>query len=384
MGLDLSGGTGDRLPHSRILVWCADVPWRIGGLDLWRRALYSACRAGFERVLIVAPFSAATIRGALARDPRLESRQWEVVGPDQWLDRVRGDDGRWVVLPDRWIVDAAYLRELAAARGEPAAVAADGPFSADAGTLAALGADGWTPEGRGPRMTQTLAEPALYEHVASAADVARAEEALFRSLGRNAGNAFARYVDRAMSRAISRRLARWPITPNQITWFSMGLGVAGALLLLQPTYAFGLFGCALFLASTILDGCDGEIARLKFQESPAGAKLDVIGDNVVHALLFPCVALRAYFADPTGPYLWLGAVALAGVAVSWLAVYFVIVRGRASARTTAFFEAFANREFAYGLFALAAIGKLHWFVWGTAIGVWAFALGLLTLGVRDR
>jgi len=42
MGLDLSGGTGDRLPHSRILVWCADVPWRIGGLDLWRRALYSA------------------------------------------------------------------------------------------------------------------------------------------------------------------------------------------------------------------------------------------------------------------------------------------------------------------------------------------------------
>jgi 1L-myo-inositol 1-phosphate cytidylyltransferase / CDP-L-myo-inositol myo-inositolphosphotransferase len=187
-----------------------------------------------------------------------------------------------------------------------------------------------------------------------------------------------------MSRAISRRLARWPITPNQITWFSMGLGVAGALLLLQPTYAFGFLGCALFLASTILDGCDGEIARLKFQESPAGAKLDVIGDNIVHALLFPCVALRAYFADPTGPYLWLGAVALAGVAVSWLAVYFVIVRGRASARTTAFFEAFANREFAYGLFALAVIGKLHWFVWGTAIGVWAFALGLLALRVRDR
>jgi phosphatidylglycerophosphate synthase len=384
MALDLSGGAGERLPHSRILVWCADVSWRIGGLDLWRRALYSACRAGFERLLIVAAAGAATIRVALAGDPRLQARQWEVVGPDQWLDRVRGDDGRWVVLPDRWIVDTAYLRELAVARGEPAGAAADGPFSADAATLAALAAEGWTPERRGPRVAQRLAEPALYEHVASAADIGRAEDALFRSLGRNASNAFARYVDRAMSQAISRRLAPWPITPNQITWFSIALGVAGALLLLRPTYAFGLVGCALFLASTILDGCDGEIARLKFEESPAGAKLDVIGDNLVHALLFPCVALRAYFANPAGPYFWLGAVALAGVAVSWLVVYLVIVRGRASARATTFFEAFANREFAYLLFGLAVIGKLHWFVWGTTIGIWAFALGLVALHALDR
>jgi phosphatidylglycerophosphate synthase len=187
-----------------------------------------------------------------------------------------------------------------------------------------------------------------------------------------------------MSRAISRRLAPWPITPNQITCFSIALGVAGALLLLQPTYAFGLLGCALFLASTIIDGCDGEIARLKFQESPQGAKLDVIGDNLVHAALFPCLALRAYFAEPGGPYLWLGAGALAGVIASWLAVYFVIVRGRPSARTLAFFEAFGNREFAYVLLVLAAIGKLQWFVWGMAIGLWVFPFGLVALRVLDR
>ncbi len=155
-------------------------------------------------------------------------------------------------------------------------------------------------------------------------------------------------------------------------------------MLLRPTYGFGLLGCALFLASTIIDGCDGEIARLKFQESAGGAKLDVIGDNVVHAVLFPCVALRAYFAEPAGPYLWLGAAALAGVVASWLAVYWVIVSGRPSARTLAFFEAFGNREFAYGLFVLAAIGKLPWFVWAMALGLWVFPLGLVALRLLDR
>ena len=324
------------------------------------------------------------VEACVADDPRLGGRQWEVVSPDEWLDRVRGDGGRWVILPGRWIVDAAHLRELAAAPGEPASAAADGPFCADAEALAALASDGWIPGRPRPRPGRMLAEPELYEHVASAADAARAEDALFRGLARNVANPFARYVDRAMSRAISRRLAPWPITPNQITLFSIGLGIVGALFLLRPTYAFGVLGSALFLASTIIDGCDGEIARLKFQESAEGAKLDLVGDQVVHAVLFVCVGLRAYFADPAGPYLRLGAVALAGVVLAWLSVYFVILRGKPSARATAFFEAFGNREFAYLFFVLGVIGKLNWFVWGMAIGVWAFALGLFALRALDR
>src|SRR2546426_3192414 len=36
------------------------------------------------------------------------------------------------------------------------------------------------------------------------------------------------------------------------------------------------------LAHSILDGCDGELARLKFQHSRWGAVLDFWCDNVVH------------------------------------------------------------------------------------------------------
>ena len=51
-----------------------------------------------------------------------------------------------------------------------------------------------------------------------------------------------------------------------------------------------LVGALLVLSHSILDGCDGELARLKFQESRFGGVLDFWGDNVVHAALFAAIA----------------------------------------------------------------------------------------------
>jgi phosphatidylglycerophosphate synthase len=385
MALDLSGGFEERVAGSQILVWCSEASERVAGLELWRRAVYTACRAGFERIVMVADGLSERIRHELAADRRLAGRRWEVLRPgDGWLESIRAAGGRWVVLPDRWIVDAEHLAALAATHGEPTAASAEGPFSADSDELSALVATGWSPFRSRTRAFRRTAAPSLYASVTFDHGVRAAEDALFESLARNTTNPFARYVDRAMSGAISRWLAPHPVTPNQITIFSIGLGIVGALLLLRPTYGFGLAGSLLFLASTILDGCDGEIARLKFQESAEGAKLDVVGDNVVHAVLFPCVALRAYFADPSGLYLCLGAIALGGMIITWIAVYWVIVRGVPSARARALFELFGNREFAYLFFFLGLIGELHWFVWGIAIGLWVFPLALLGLRFAER
>jgi phosphatidylglycerophosphate synthase len=187
-----------------------------------------------------------------------------------------------------------------------------------------------------------------------------------------------------MSRGISRRLARTNVTPNAITLFSTALGIAGALVLLRPSYAAGVAGAFLFLAHTVVDGCDGEIARLKFQTSRIGAALDLVGDNLVHAVLFPCLALRFHLRDPSGPYLWLGAAAVAGMVASWAAVWIVIVRGAPSAAERRVFEAFANREFAYLLFVLALAGRLEWFLWAMVFGIWAFPLALFVLSFSRR
>ena len=50
-------------------------------------------------------------------------------------------------------------------------------------------------------------------------------------------------------------------------------------------------GALLFLAHSILDGCDGELARLKFQQSRWGGVLDFWGDNVVHTVIFGCMGI---------------------------------------------------------------------------------------------
>ena len=384
MALDLSGGARELLPGTRILVWCSGVPLRIVGLEPWRRAVYAACRAGFERLLIVSD-RPEEVREGLSGDQRLDGRHWDVVSARAgWLDLVAASGGRWVCLDDRWVIEGGHLRELAESEGASVAAAPGGPLAADARDLLALAEAGWTPGSSGPAAKRLLNRPSLYVRVDSPANLAAAETALFRSLTRNATSFFARHVDRPLSQAISRRLAPYPITPNQITIFSVGLGILGSFCLLSPSYGFGLLGALLFLASTIIDGCDGEIARLKFQESAWGAKLDVVGDNVVHAFLFPCVALHAYFADPSGPYLALGAVALAGVLVTWMVVGLLVVRGRPPDRLLSFFELFSNREFAYLLFALALAGKLHWFVWVMAIGLWVFPAGLVGLRLLGR
>jgi len=61
--------------------------------------------------------------------------------------------------------------------------------------------------------------------------------------------------------------ARFPATPNAWTWLIFPIPIVASLILAQGTYwSFaGDSFCSRFFS--ILDGCDGEIARAKFMES---------------------------------------------------------------------------------------------------------------------
>ena len=85
---------------------------------------------------------------------------------------------------------------------------------------------------------------------------------------------------------ISRRLAGTAITPNQMSLISIAVGICGGPFFLSSRPLMQTIGALLFLAHSILDGCDGELARLKFQQSRWGGVLDFWGDNVVHTVIF--------------------------------------------------------------------------------------------------
>src|SRR5207302_904221 len=83
----------------------------------------------------------------------------------------------------------------------------------------------------------------------------------------------------------------------------------GATFFLSPAPAFQVTGALLLLTHSVLDGCDGELARLKFQQSRVGAMLDYWGDNVVHVAVFVCIAIGWALSAGTAWPLGLGAVA---------------------------------------------------------------------------
>ena len=87
------------------------------------------------------------------------------------------------------------------------------------------------------------------------------------------------YLNRPISTRLSSRLAATGITPNQITVISFLMSLVGAGFLAAGQYAFGLAGGLLVQLASIIDGCDGEIARLKHLSSARGAWLDTILDR---------------------------------------------------------------------------------------------------------
>jgi phosphatidylglycerophosphate synthase len=215
--------------------------------------------------------------------------------------------------------------------------------------------------------------------------VPHAETQLLRSLGREGDSVLVRTVDRRLSQAITRRLMHTPVTPNQMTILSATVGLLGAVCLAQPTQVWQVLGSLLFLLSTIMDGCDGELARLTFRESAFGAKLDLVMDNVVHLFLFPCIALGLYRRNAETLYFVLGALALGGILVS-IAVYLPYLLRRQPMQSTLarVHQHLASRDFAYVLPVLALLDGLQWFLWATTVGTYIFAIAWVVITARER
>ena len=214
--------------------------------------------------------------------------------------------------------------------------------------------------------------------VRTAGDLRCAESWLLRGLIKDTEGFMSRHVERLISLALTRHLVWTSITPNAMTLISLAIGVAAAPFFLSSAPGWQLAGALLFLLHSILDGCDGEIARLKFLESPGGAALDFWGDNAVHVAVFGCMGVGwSFYAQSAWP------LAVAALAVaSTLAAAFVVAPRMVSPSAAApprsagakSADALANRDFIYVIVALSAFGKAAWFIVFVAIGTPIFVL----------
>jgi len=203
----------------------------------------------------------------------------------------------------------------------------------------------------------------------------------------------ARNFDRYISLSISRLLLDTKVTPNMMTVISSLIGLIGAAFFLLPNYASRLTGAALVWLHSVLDGCDGELARLRFQESPLGGVLDFWGDNLVHIALFACMAWGFYVADKNIFPLLAGAACIVGTLGSAVLVYRERA-GRAGhapapadpiqSTLTKIENMLAARDFIYVLLVLAYFEKLYEFMWMTAVGSLLFFGMMLYLRGNDN
>src|SRR5215475_5955273 len=87
-----------------------------------------------------------------------------------------------------------------------------------------------------------------------------------------------RFLNRPVSSRITRLLVKFPIHPTAFTASIFVLPLVAGVFLQRGDYLSILLGATIFQIFSVLDGCDGEIARVKNLESKFGERLDNLCD----------------------------------------------------------------------------------------------------------
>jgi hypothetical protein len=276
----------DPADHARLAVLADELAaLRADPPEAWTREL-EFCKAGTWRLAVdrIARYAAerdareaAEARGE-TYDPEAES---DPEAPDEPVDMERRDPQDVELDP----ADAAELRRrLAAAPEEIAAL-----------LLTALVRDG-AQVGNSFLRSLFWARPLSDDAVrgARATIVSYDEEAeLLRSAVKASDGFFTTFLVSPLSKYVARFCARLGLDPNQVTIFSMVLGVVAAALFAtgeRPGLVAG--GIVAYLAF-FFDCVDGQLARYARKFSKLGAWLDSIFDRSKEYVIFAGLALGA-------------------------------------------------------------------------------------------
>jgi uncharacterized protein (TIRG00374 family) len=158
----------------------------------------------------------------------------------------------------------------------------------------------------------------LWQRVDTEGDRVLAERKLDRWLVKPTDGIYAR-LNRRISIPISRQLIKFPVTANMVTIFTLAVGFASGAFFALGGYWNTLIGALLCLFASILDGCDGEVARLKLQESAFGCWLETVCDYLFYLILFAGMTIGLWRSSGSRMYLACGALLLFGAIASFLA-----------------------------------------------------------------
>jgi phosphatidylglycerophosphate synthase len=360
------------------------------------RILTAALRAGFPSIGVPRNLR-PDIEEALRPFPEVSAAiEWLSPATPPWVDSPV------LLLPATALVDVATLKSLADAGGDGGgAMIAEtkgtglGVVVAAPDLVAMLWRDltmgeplGAALEDRLRRADVAMVPGGLVLPVIDGDGAREAEAALYARLGVAADSPVDRYLHRRCSPILTRLLVRWPVTPNQVTLASLGVGLAAATCLWRARSAtMAGLGLLLYSVSVVIDHSDGEVARLTFQESTFGERLDFACDTVVHAAIALAMGATARREASTAPLL--GAAAAGGVVLSALVARFLPSRHEAGLGSM--LRNLGNRDGFYSLLGAFVVGlglsrrrSLPWVMALLAAGSQAYWIAGLVQRLRER
>jgi choline kinase/phosphatidylglycerophosphate synthase len=144
----------------------------------------------------------------------------------------------------------------------------------------------------------------------------KAKQSLIQQLFKPTDGPVSSHINRRLSVKISAYLAQYDVSPNLITLASFILAVLSGIFFFFGGYQNILMGGILAQLSSILDGCDGEIARLKFKSSDFGKWLDRVLDRYADGFIILGMT-HALWLSTKNEYVWLlGFLALIGTSLN--------------------------------------------------------------------
>jgi len=161
-------------------------------------------------------------------------------------------------------------------------------------------------------------ENALWIDIDDDAALRRGEKQLLSTLYKNSDGPVARFLNRPVSTALTRQLVRTPLTPNIISFISFVIAIVAAVFFFLPGYTNLLIGGLLAQLASIVDGCDGEIARLKLQITEFGGWFDAVLDRYADALLLLGMTYHSYYSRPES---WVWAVGFLAIIGAFMNSY---------------------------------------------------------------
>ncbi len=143
-------------------------------------------------------------------------------------------------------------------------------------------------------------------------DFREAEKILCKNLTKLTDGPVSKFLNRPLSIRISKLLAKTKLTPNSISFSSFILCLLSSYFFSLGSYIYIAIGGLLSQSASVIDGCDGEVARLKFQQTEYGAWFDAVLDRYADALIILGMTY-GYWKLHGNTAIWIiGFIALAG------------------------------------------------------------------------